>query len=65
MQPFSFQHREQHISKRIYKITVVQERFIFPDYNYKDGPFKFVLFEFLVYILGFGTEVWLTPFGVM
>ncbi len=44
MQPFSCQHREQYISNLNDKILVVilWRRFIFPDYNYKDGSLIFV-----------------------
>jgi hypothetical protein len=45
MQPFSCQHREQHISKRNNEITVVQEMI------YKDGRhLELVFFPILKYI---------------
>jgi hypothetical protein len=42
MKLFSCLHREQYISERKYEIT---GGFIFPDYNYKDGPFRNYIFR--------------------
>jgi hypothetical protein len=57
MLPFSCQHREQYISKMNYKITVQyeshEEGFIFPDYNYKDGPFSQLYFWDLEVTFGY------------
>jgi hypothetical protein len=65
MQPFSCQHREHHISKQDYEISVVQEIHI-PDQNHKGGPLNMLCpCPFLTHILGFGIEVWLISFRVM
>jgi hypothetical protein len=52
MQPFSFQHREQHISQQDYEISVVEEIHISRlEPQSKDGPLNF-LYPFLKYIVG-------------
>jgi hypothetical protein len=66
MQPFSFQHREQNISKRNYEIKVVilWETYIsglelqdlsldvlFPFQNYKFGTWKCLAYSFLDHVI--------------
>ncbi len=51
MQPFSCQHREQHISKQNYKLSQYR-RIIFPDQNHKDGPLV------LLYYILFKVYIW-------
>ncbi len=63
MQPVICQHREQHISKRNYEITVVQE-ILFPDYKYKDDPSN-LLYPFLQCIFGIRERGLATPFGIV
>ncbi len=57
MQSFNCQHREQHISKRNYEITVVQKIHISRIYKYKDGPLNF--------FISFSSEIWLIPFRIL
>jgi len=57
MQPFSFLHREQNISKQNYKISAVQEIRLSLEF--------FMSFSTVYTILGFGIEVWLIPFRGM
>jgi hypothetical protein len=64
MQPVSCQHREQHITKRSYKISVEQEIHI-SRLEYKYGSLNFLFTLFKVYIWDLVVEVWLIPFGIM
>jgi hypothetical protein len=59
MQPFSCQHREQHISKRNYGIAVVEIHT--SSLELQSWPLGFIISFFVKYI--FGIEVWLIPFG--
>ncbi len=46
MKPFCCQHREQYISEQNHEITVgilLWRKFIFPNYNYKNGPLYLLL----------------------
>ncbi len=53
MQPFSYQIREQHISKRNYGITVVQESHIYR-LELQRGPLESVISFSEVYIWDLG-----------
>ncbi len=65
MQPFSCQHKEQHISKNNSEIKEVQEIHI-SGLKLQRWPREFVISFSKVHIyLEFGIEVWLVPFGIM
>jgi hypothetical protein len=51
MLPFSCQHREQHIYKRNYEITVVREIHVLRLELYNDGPLNF-LFPLQTFLFG-------------
>ncbi len=62
MQPFSCRHRERHISKRNYEITVVQEIHVSRLKLHRRSLEFVISFQKYGICLGFGIEVWLIPF---
>jgi hypothetical protein len=60
----SYQHREQHISKRNYEITVVQEIHIFR-LELQRWPLQFIISFSKVYVWDLGLKFWLILFGIM